>query len=41
MGRLALIHYPVVGVDLQDWRQKAAGFSGPVTLAQDGDRYEF
>ena len=37
--RLALIHYPVRGVDLEAWRRQAAGFSGPVTLAREGDRY--
>jgi ribonuclease Z len=38
--RLALIHYPVHGLDLERWRQAAAaGFPGPVTLARDGDVY--
>jgi ribonuclease Z len=38
--RLALIHYPVQGLDLERWRQAAADrFHGPVTLAQDGDVY--
>jgi ribonuclease Z len=39
VGRLALIHYPVRGVDLERWRRRAAGFSGEVFLAQDGDVY--
>ena len=39
VSRLALIHYPVVGVDLDRWRAGAAGFPGPVSLAQDGDVY--
>ena len=37
--RLALTHYPVLEVDLEAWRQSAAGFPGPVILARDGDRY--
>jgi ribonuclease Z len=37
--RLALIHYPVHGIDLDDWLQAASEFHGPVTLAQDGDIY--
>jgi ribonuclease Z len=37
--RLALIHYPVHGVDLESWRTAAAEFPGPVFLAQDGDIY--
>ena len=37
--QLALIHYPVRGVNLDAWRRRAAGFPGPVTLAQDGDIY--
>jgi ribonuclease Z len=36
---LALIHYPVHGLDLAAWRSAAAEFPGPVTLAQDGDIY--
>jgi ribonuclease Z len=36
---LALIHYPVQGVNLQAWRQAASEFPGPVRLASDGDRY--
>lgn len=36
---LALIHYPVQGVDLDAWRRAAAGFDGPVRLARDGDVY--
>ena len=40
VGRLVLIHYPVSGTDLEDWRrQAAAAFPGPVALAQDGDVY--
>lgn len=37
--RLALIHYPVRGVNLEAWRLAAAGFPGPVLLARDGDVY--
>ena len=37
--QLVLIHYPVHGVNLDAWRRRAAGFPGPVTLAQDGDIY--
>lgn len=37
--RLALIHYPVYGVDPESWRRAAIGFPGPVVLAQDGDVY--
>ena len=37
--QLALIHYPVRGVNLDGWRRQAAGFLGPVTLARDGDIY--
>ena len=37
--RLALIHYPVLRLDLESWRASAAGFAGPVTLARDGDIY--
>jgi ribonuclease Z len=37
VGQLALIHYPVRGVNLEAWRSRAAEFSGPVTLARDGD----
>jgi ribonuclease Z len=36
---LALIHYPVHRVNLEAWRAAAAGFPGPVRLAQDGDVY--
>ena len=36
---LALIHYPVRGVNLEAWRLQAAEFPGPVTLARKGDRY--
>ena len=39
VARLALIHYPVRGVNLEAWRLGAAEFPGPVTLAQEGDRY--
>jgi ribonuclease Z len=39
VGQLVLIHYPVHGVNLEAWRLSAAGFSGPVHLAQDGDVY--
>jgi ribonuclease Z len=39
VGFLVLIHYPVRGVDLERWRSKAAAFSGPVILAEDGDTY--
>jgi ribonuclease Z len=39
VDRLALIHYPVRGVDLERWRCRAVGFSGEVTLARDGDVY--
>jgi ribonuclease Z len=37
--RLALIHYPVRGVNREDWRRGAAGFPGRVELAEDGDIY--
>ena len=37
--KLALIHYPVRGVDLEAWRLAASEFPGQVTLAQDGDVY--
>jgi ribonuclease Z len=36
---LALIHYPVVGIDLERWRSAATGFPGTVRLAHDGDVY--
>lgn len=39
VARLALIHYPVRGVNLDRWRLAAAGFPGPVSLALDGDVY--
>jgi ribonuclease Z len=39
VAQLALIHYPVRGLDLEAWRRCAVGFSGPVTLARDGDLY--
>jgi ribonuclease Z len=41
VAQLALIHYPVRGIDLAAWRRLAAGFPGPVSLAQDGDVYPF
>jgi ribonuclease Z len=40
VARLALIHYPVRGVNLKEWRLAAAEFPGPVELAQDGSRYQ-
>lgn len=40
VGRLVLTHYPVHGVHLEAWRQRAAAaFPGPVDLARDGDVY--
>lgn len=39
VAKLALIHYPVHGVDLEGWRRRAAGFPGRVSLARDGDVY--
>lgn len=39
VAQLALIHYPVRGMDLEAWRLQAAEFPGPVFLAQDGDVY--
>jgi ribonuclease Z len=39
VGRLVLIHYPVRGVDLEEWRSAASEFSGPIDLACDGDVY--
>jgi ribonuclease Z len=39
VARLALIHYPVRGVNLEAWRLQAAEFPGPVTLAREGDKY--
>ena len=39
VAQLALIHYPVRGVDLEAWRRRAAGFPGPVSLARDGDAF--
>jgi ribonuclease Z len=35
--RLVLIHYPVVGVDLERWRAAADGCGCQATLAQDGE----
>jgi ribonuclease Z len=40
VARLALIHYPVRGVYLEDWRLAAAEFPGPVELARDGSVYQ-
>ena len=37
--QLALIHYPVRGVNLEAWRLQASEFPGPVILAREGDRY--
>lgn len=39
VDRLALIHYPVPGNDLEAWRARASGFGGEVFLARDGDVY--
>ena len=39
VAQLALIHYPVRGVDLEAWRRRAAGFPGPVGLARGGDAF--
>jgi ribonuclease Z len=39
VAHLALIHYPVRGMDLEAWRLRAAEFPGRVTLAHDGDIY--
>jgi ribonuclease Z len=39
VGELALIHYPVHGVDLEAWRLSAEEFQGPVWSAEDGDVY--
>jgi ribonuclease Z len=41
VARLALIHYPVRGVNLESWLREAAEFPGTVALARDGDRYPF
>jgi ribonuclease Z len=41
VARLALIHYPVHGMNLERWRAAAAEFPGPVSLARDGDVYAF
>ena len=38
--RLALIHYPVPDVDLEEWRSRAGVLSGEVFLARDGDVYD-
>jgi ribonuclease Z len=40
VARLALIHYPVRGLNLETWRLAAAEFPGPVDLAHDGSIYE-
>lgn len=40
VARLALIHYPVHGVNLEGWRLAAAEFPGPVELARDGGSYQ-
>jgi ribonuclease Z len=40
VARLALIHYPVRGVNLEGWRLAAAEFPGPVELARDGSSYQ-
>lgn len=40
VAQLALIHYPVRGMNLEAWRLQAAEFPGPVTLAREGDRYQ-
>ena len=39
VSRLALIHFPVDGRNLDEWLAQAAGFPGPVALARDGDVY--
>jgi ribonuclease Z len=39
VAHLALIHYPVRGMNLETWLRQAAEFPGPVSLAQDGDSY--
>lgn len=39
VARLALIHYPVRGLNPERWQPTAAGFPGPVSLARDGDVY--
>ena len=38
-AELALIHYPVRGVDPESLLREAAAFPGPVWLARDGDAY--
>ena len=40
VARLALIHYPVRGINLETWRLAAAEFPGPVDLTRDGSIYE-
>jgi ribonuclease Z len=40
VARLALIHYPVRGVNLEAWLLAAAEFPGPVELAHDGSVYQ-
>ena len=37
VAQLVLIHYPVVGVDLEAWRAAASEFGDSVALARDGD----
>lgn len=39
VAHLALIHYPVRGVNLEDWRLAASAFPGTCRLARDGDVY--
>lgn len=39
VAHLALIHYPVRGAHLEDWRLAASEFPGTLSLARDGDRY--
>jgi ribonuclease Z len=39
VAELALIHYPVRGENLERMHLEAAGFPGPVLLAQDGEIY--
>jgi ribonuclease Z len=37
VAQLVLIHYPVLGVDLDAWRAAASEYGESVTLARDGD----
>ncbi len=39
VAELALIHYPVHGVDPEEMRREAAAFPGPVWIARDGDSF--